>query len=107
MIPFLTSKARSALTAPWTLHIPQTMMSRDNYQALHTVADESLLELYSHLEDPFCSWVNFTTATKDQVMEKIVVEQGAVSRTEDLRERVGAVGCLHRSTQGARNVPLY
>lgn len=92
------------------------MINRDNYQALHTAADESLRGLYIHLEDPFCSWVDLTTATKDQVMEKIVVEQGAVSRTEDLRERVGsqysgrasrAVGYLHRSTQGARNVPLY
>ncbi len=90
LIPLLTGKARSAFVAMDPTHttdydqlkfaiLKKYEIGRGTYcqrfQALYTPTDESPEELYTHLKDLFCKWVDFTTATKEQVMEKIVLEQ--------------------------------
>eukprot|EP00064_Thunnus_orientalis_P008485 superscaffoldBa00001009_g8508 len=89
LIPLLTSKARRAFVAmdpACTTYYDQLKVAilkkyeigRESYyqwfQAPVTPADESPQELYAHLKDLFCKWVDFTTATKEQIMEKIVLE---------------------------------
>lgn len=90
LIPLLTGKARSAFVAMDPVHTQSydalkiailkkyeinAETYRQRFRNLNTHPDESPQELYTRLKDLFCKWVNFSTSSKEGIMETLVLEQ--------------------------------
>ncbi|XP_038564814.1 zinc finger protein 446-like [Micropterus salmoides] len=48
---------------------------RQRFRSYDTPAEESPQELYTRLKDSFCKWVQYDTCSKEEMMEKMVLEQ--------------------------------
>lgn len=90
LIPLLTGKALTAVLAMDPAHTKDYYLlktvilktyeinrnaHRQKFRAYKTPAKESPQELYARLKHLFCKWVAYDTCTKEDIMEKMVLEQ--------------------------------
>lgn len=86
LIPLLTGKARIAFVSVDPAHtqdydklkeevFKKYNVNRESYRQHLRALDKSPQELYTCLKDLFCKWVKFCVASKEEILEKMVLEQ--------------------------------